>query len=453
MHIVILSTSTLGETDLGAVRRRAQWARAALRCGERVLFVEAAASDAPLTHPNLTLHSLAALGFSERALRRAWHGLDPENLETWQAAFARALDAFGQDAREGRVAIVADPFIPFAVALPLLQARGYRTVYDCLDDFEALAQLGYSLHDAGAEQFLARECDLTAVVTSVLAARLGARAPQARIRLVPQGYDDSAFPRRAAPPPPPTDLPRGARTLGFWGHVNDFNVDTGLLTYLAQARPDWAFVLLGPVDADPARPAVGATLRAQPNIHLPGAKPHGALAGYLAGFDAALVPYPAHAFNAARGPLKVYEYLAGYKPVIASHTPQLEDVPYVYRADTPEAFLAQIETALTISVARERVDAFLAQGTWDARWQQLLRELEASPRREAPPSSPDPARWYEKHAPAANMRAYIAATEQLLEERTRAAQALEADARAKERHIEQLERTNLLWRLKQRLFG
>lgn len=448
MELVILSTSTLGDADLGSVRRRAQWARAALRRGDRVLFVEAVASCAPFTHPNLTLYSLAALGFSERALRRAWHGLDPENWQAWQDAFTRALETFETRTPQIRVAIVADPFIPFVAVLAILQQRGYRIVYDCLDDFEALAALGYEFENTDAEMFLLETCELTTVVSTVLCDKLRARAPHAPIHFLPQGYDPDAFSIPPPAPPLPADLTRGTRTLGFWGHINDFNVDTALLTHLAQAHPDWSIILIGPVDADTARPPVGAALRVVPNIHLLGPKPHAVLAAYLAWFDVALAPYPAHAFNAARGPLKVYEYLTGYKPIVAAHTPQLADVPYVYRADSPNAFLAQIERALGIPVDRAAVDAFLANSTWDERWQQLLAALEAAPRRSAPLAAPDVRRWYGKDKIATNVSHYLAATEQLLEERTRVIAALESDARAKQKHIQRLESINPFWWLK-----
>lgn len=448
MLFVILSTSTLGDADLGAVRRRAQWARAALRRGDRVLFVAAAESEAPFTHSNLKLYSLRALGFSERALRRAWNGLDPENLSEWQTAFARALDEFDNGAPQTRLAILADPFIPFAAVLPLLQQRGYRTVYDCLDDFGALAALGYTFENTEAETFLARECELTTVVSTILQVTLRARVPDANIRLLPQGYDPVAFPRPAAsPPPPPADLHRGTRTLGFWGHVNDFNVDASLLTHAAASHPDWSIVLLGPIDADPARAPIAPVLRTQPNIHLLGAKPHDALAAYLSWFDATLVPYPAHAFNAARGPLKVYEYLTGYKPIIAAHTPQLDDVPYVYQADSPQTFLAQIEHALTVTVDPAKIDAFLAAATWDARLQQLETALQTTPPRTAPPRVPECAQWYARTF-AKNVSNYLAVTEQLLQERTDYVRALENDARAKQTHIERLQRLNPIWSLK-----
>ncbi len=448
MQFVILSTSTFGSADLGGVRRRAQWARAALRRGDTVLFVEAAKSDAPFTHPKLKVYALQDLGFSEKALRRAWHGLDPQNQEVWQAAFTRALDEFDDGAADTRIAIIADPFIPFAVVLPQLQQRGYQTVYDCLDDFAALADLGYAFENTDAENYLVRQCELTTVVSTVLRDTLSARTGGAKIQLVPQGYDPTAFPRAASsPPPPPADLIRGTRTLGFWGHVNDFNVDAALLTHVAQQHPDWSIVLLGPIDGDTARTPIAPALSAQPNIHLLGPKPHNTLANYLAWFDAALVPYPAHAFNAARGPLKVYEYLTGYKPIIAAHTPQLQDVPYVYLADSPQSFLEQIEHALTIPVEARVVDAFLANATWDARLQQLETALSAIPRNTAPAAPPSSGEWYARSF-AGNAAGYIQVTEQLLDERTAFVNALENDARAKQAYIERLQRLNPIWSLK-----
>lgn len=463
IDLVILSTTTLAGHDLGEARRRAQWTRQALARRGRVLYVSAVetthhnSSDVETSRPdlsddgafdqqafnrNLSTMSLYDLGFDEFTQRRAWFGLDPGNLAEFKAAFARALAAFDHPTAERRVALFTDPFVPFALLLPELARRGYRLVYDCLDDFEAMAALGYYFESACAERYLIQESDLTLVVTPTLRDKLAARYPDADLRVLRQGYEPAAF----APPPEgaplPSDLVRGVVTLGYWGLVNDLNIDVALVEFLARARPDWSIVLIGPVDAEAARVQVGDRLRALPNVHLLGPKAHAELVRYLAGFDVALVPFPDHPFNRARDPLKVKEYLAGGKPVVAAHAPQVAEMPYVYSAETPAEFLDAVEQARRTPVNRAELDAYLAQNTWSARFDVLCSWVDALPRRERTVRELAPADCYGSDGIAPNVRAYVAEMEKLLAERTRFVEELERSGKETRRYVERLERTH-----------
>jgi glycosyltransferase involved in cell wall biosynthesis len=439
MDFVFLSTQGWDEMG-GAGRPIHYFARELLARGDRVLYVQVVPHPKTVAQTNLTVVDFGALGFDETALRRAWCGLDPR--VDFQNAFARALDAFQAPDAE-RVVVYADPFVPFVALYPLFRARHYKIVYDALDDFAAFPEIGLYFANLDAEKFLVAHSDLVIAVSTTLAQKLSAWTHRAPVQLLRQGFDAAAF----RPPPSPPARASGQITLGFWGQVNAFNVDTALLEYVARARPQWTFQLIGPLDLDPALPRVEPALRALPNAQLLGPVAHADLNKHLQNFDVALVPFPANAFNRARDPLKVLEYLAGYKPVVAAHTPQLAGMPYVFLADTPEEFLAAIEHALTIRVDRAQVDAYLAECAWGKRVDQLLTWL-AETKTAAETPTPAVAQWYADAALNANAREYIARTEQLLDERTRYLRALEHDAQAKQAHIQHLQQTNPFWKIK-----
>lgn len=446
--------STQGWDEMGGAGRPTHYlAREALARGNRVMYVQATPTTSPPNEPNLTVLSFADLGFTERELRRAWNGLNPGNLEDFSAAFARELAAFEMAPGETAVAVIADAFVPFAMLIPELRQHGFRTVYQALDDFEAAEGLGYYFENTAAEKFLVEHCDLTVAVSQVLREKLTANFLGANIQLLRQGYDPKEFKldiREAKQLP--LDLVRGDCTLGFWGLVNDFNVDVELLTYLSQERPAWAINLIGPVDPDPARQAVGGALLALPNVHLLGQKPHASLINYLRGFDAALILYPRNKFNLARDPLKVFEYLAGHKPVIASHLPWLAEMPFVYSADSPSEFLACIEEAVRTPIDGAGMDSYLAHCTWAARFDQLCALLAQAPRREEVLSAQDPEDFYESDNIPPRARKYIALTEQLLDERTAYIEQLTQGSVDTQEYLERLERTHPGIRLK-RLMG
>jgi glycosyltransferase involved in cell wall biosynthesis len=445
MDFVFLSTQGWDEMD-GAGRPTHYLARELLQRGHRVLFVELVPSRARSYAPNLTLLDFNGSGWNERALRRAWFGLDPE--VNFSERFARALDEFQSPGSE-RVVVYGDPFVPFVALWSCFRERGFKIVYDALDAFDAFPEIGLYFANPDAERFLVAQSDLVVAVSTTVQARLNAWGPRAPVQLLRQGFDSQTF--RAARFPPPHSAPSQGSGLriGFWGHVNAFNLDTGLIRHAAQAHPEWTFQLIGPVDQDPALPAVEPELRSLPNVQLVGRVAHHALPTYLSEFDVAIVPFPDMAFNRGRDPLKVLEYLSGYKPVIAAHTPQLAGMPYVWVASTPDEFIGAIERACTVQVERAVVDAYLEEATWPRRLDQLLDWLAGLPAAPGGPA-PDVAAWYGSANLAPNWGAYIAQTEQLLDERTAYARALEAEAQNKQAHIEKLEATHPFWQLRRR---
>jgi len=160
--------------------------------------------------------------------------------------------------------------------------------------------------------------------------------------------------------------------LGFFG-VIDERFDSELLDQVASQRPDWQFIMIGPiVKIDPA------SLPQHPNIHYLGGKKYQELPEYLAGWDIALLLFARNESTRFISPTKTPEYLAAGKPVIST---SIRDVvrPYgelklVEIADTPEAFIKAAEKILANADQTQwlaRVDAFLEQISWDKTWSQM----------------------------------------------------------------------------------
>jgi glycosyltransferase involved in cell wall biosynthesis len=446
MDFVFLSTQGWSEMG-GAGRPLHFFARELLARGHSVLFVEVVASQGAAAHERLTVVSFEALGYDERALRRAWFGLNP-HIDS-REALAGALDAFESPNAE-RVVVYGDPFVPFVEWFGLLRARGYKIVYDALDDFDAFPEIGLFFANRAAEAYLVANSDVALAVSTTLVQKFQNWTSRAPVRLLRQGFDSQTFyvgNSRAPRPKQSSDSSQGALTLGFWGQVNSFNVNVELLEAVARARPAWTIQLIGPVDYDPQLPPVRDRLSALPNVSLVGQVPHDTLPDYLQAFDAALIPFPANAFNRARDPLKVYEYLSGSKPVIASNTPQLADMPYVYLADSPEEFVMTVERAVATPIEQTVVDDYLVECTWTKRTDRLL-ELVDNASRGTVDGTFDANQAYEDEQIPTNVREYIHRTETLLAERSAFLSSLMSDSAAKQAYIDRLEASNPLWHIK-----
>jgi UDP-galactopyranose mutase len=159
--------------------------------------------------------------------------------------------------------------------------------------------------------------------------------------------------------------------FGYYG-VIDERIDIVLLEEIADLRPDWQFVMVGPVvkisDED---------LPHRENIHYLGGKSYQDLPAFLADWDVAIMPFAINESTRFISPTKTPEYLAAGKPVVS--TP-IRDVvrPYgemnlVHIASTAEEFVAAGEKALQKNGAERlaEVDEFLAQMSWDKTWQQM----------------------------------------------------------------------------------
>ena len=108
----------------------------------------------------------------------------------------------------------------------------------------------------------------------------------------------------------PTDQAEIAHPrLGFFG-VIDERFDTQLLDEVAARRPDWQFVMVGPVVK--IHPE---SLPARSNIHYLGSKTYQQLPEYIARWDVALLPFAQNESTRFISPTKTPEYLAAGKPV------------------------------------------------------------------------------------------------------------------------------------------
>jgi glycosyltransferase involved in cell wall biosynthesis len=175
------------------------------------------------------------------------------------------------------------------------------------------------------------------------------------------------------------DLPKPR--LGFYG-VIDERFDSELLDKAAEMRPDWSFIMVGPVVKISEE-----DLPKRPNIHYLGSKTYDQLPAYLSGWDVALMPFAMNESTLFISPTKTPEYLAGGKPVVSTpirdvvrHYGHLEGVKI---ADNAEDFVAQCEKALALSGQRggdwlAEADLMLSATSWDttqARMAGLIEEL------------------------------------------------------------------------------
>lgn len=111
--------------------------------------------------------------------------------------------------------------------------------------------------------------------------------------------------------------------IGYIGVVQD-KVDFELLKYLADKNPDKSIVIVGPVWAEQEK--AKEELAQQKNIHWLGYKKYSEAPQYIQQFDVGIIPHKTAGFSATTNPMKMYEYLACGKPVVATDNIGTENV-------------------------------------------------------------------------------------------------------------------------------
>jgi glycosyltransferase involved in cell wall biosynthesis len=248
------------------------------------------------------------------------------------------------------------------------------TVYDCMDELSAFKNAPVEL--VLLEQALLRRADV--VFTGGQSLYEAKKSRHKNIHAMPSSVDVAHFATARKIGVDPADQQHIARPrLGFFG-VLDERLDIPLLTGIAESRPDWQLVMIGPVVKIDA-----ADLPRLPNIHYLGPKSYAELPHYIAGWDLALLLFARNDATRFISPTKTPEYLAAGKPVIST---SIRDVvsPYGDRdlvriADTVPDFVRACEAALKEppEPRRVRADVFLRGTSWDRTWAKTSALIDA----------------------------------------------------------------------------
>ena len=249
---------------------------------------------------------------------------------------------------------------------------GTRTLaYDCMDDSLAFDQDdGVRALKAHWERELLARADVVACSSDELAQRMRERgAAAARIVVIPNGWDTEAFPVQHS-----SALPaQGPLELAYFGTIARW-LDADALRTALHACPEASLRLIGPVD--------GAPPAGLPRTTFEPPWPHDALAAAVAEAHVLLLPFRVDDLTRAVDPVKLYEYIALGKPIVASHWPALDRfAPFVtfYRDAGELAALLRGRGLPTPPDAGQRA-AFLAPQSWAARAAALDAALAAAAR-------------------------------------------------------------------------
>jgi teichuronic acid biosynthesis glycosyltransferase TuaH len=221
----------------------------------------------------------------------------------------------------------------------------------------------WKLHGTKMEPALIGKSDLCVANSTYLANYCRQYNPHSYY--VGQGCDLNLFTGYNQSLPAPADIAAIARPIiGYVGALQSIRLDMNLIKHVAQQRPDWSIVLVGPEDNE----FKASDLHKVKNIHFLGSKNTDMLPAYINSFDVCINPQLVNEVTIGNYPRKIDEYLAMGKPTVATRTEAMsafED--HVYLGKTADDYLQLIQKALTENtpaLQQQRI-AFAATHTWE----------------------------------------------------------------------------------------
>ena len=245
------------------------------------------------------------------------------------------------------------------------------TVYDCMDELSAFKFAPRALKQLEKELLNKAE-----VVFCGGHSLYNAKKHQhTNIHAFPSSIDRKHFAAARHIKQDPSDqvsIP-GPR-FGFYG-VLDERFDVDLIRNVADKKPDWQFILIGPiVKIDPA------ILPRNENIHYLGSKKYSELPAYLSGWDISLVSFAMNESTQFISPTKTPEYLAGGKPVISTPIKDVVEgygkLGLVHIVKNAEEFINVATQELATADKQawlQQVDKCLANNSWEITVNQMRK--------------------------------------------------------------------------------
>lgn len=225
--------------------------------------------------------------------------------------------------------------------------------YDYLDALEVhTGAKNFDLMKLRHERLLAKS-DVVFVTAEKLRQEVRSAHPDKQVIMVSNGVDFDFFQQRREAIRLEDYVKSRRKVAGYVGAIYDW-IDLELVHAAARLTPEIDYVMVGPLSEKNGRLAAGSPA----NVIYLGAKPYDQVPSYVNTFDVALIPFVKSNISESTDPIKLYEYFALGKPVVATPMLQLEkydDGVKLSIADAPAQFAEAIRTLADLDTAERRV--------------------------------------------------------------------------------------------------
>lgn len=163
--------------------------------------------------------------------------------------------------------------------------------------------------------------------------------------------------------------------IGYFGTIHD-RTNVELLTYAADKKPDWSFVLVGPIHFVDRNDEQLKKAKSMPNVFFMGWTDYDELPSVVKAFDVGVIPYKVNSeWNQNVNPTKLHEYTAMGKPVVSTNLPEVQSYRNIIEiAYNDDEFIALIEKALREDNQEKIIQRLKVaeRNSWDERINRMM---------------------------------------------------------------------------------
>lgn len=290
------------------------------------------------------------------------------NLWVVSAELAEQVDAAIKGARE---VVLSVAWATNRIYLDKIRAD--KIIYEYIDDLTIFYNYGPEL--IRMHEDLVKRAQLTVCTATSLYDQVAGLAQKAILSTNACDYEHFKTTPQARVQPEIQKLAEMySVVIGYYGALAKW-FDYDLVKETAKKRPDWLWLLVG-IDYDGSM--AEARISQIPNIVYAGLQPYEKLPGFLNAFDVAALPFRIDTITRGTSPIKIFEYMAGNKPIVAARLPECMKYNSVFTYQNADDFCRQAEKAAGLnaddpywSILREEA----LQNTWDVKTDEILSAL------------------------------------------------------------------------------
>ncbi|OMC91583.1 glycosyltransferase, partial [Paenibacillus odorifer] len=257
--------------------------------------------------------------------------------------------------------------------LPYEILEGKTFIYDCMDNYKTFP-------GCKKEVMIKKEMKLINLCDGIIVSSMDLYNElikydeniEKKLHLINNGVDPEKFSLDNLSKENEVDIWRDneRKKVGFIGTISEW-VDLNLIKLIALKNKNVDFYMIGPVD----RSINLDDYNNIDNIFFTNVQPYYSIPNILDGLDVTIMPFKKSKLVESVNPVKIYEYLAMAKPVIAiryDETKKFGDLIYTY--ETIEEFDSILKGLLTECIDDEVINnriRFAKQNSWKERTSQL----------------------------------------------------------------------------------
>lgn len=280
------------------------------------------------------------------------------------------LEAFQSQLCDNDIFIFENPAKEFLPFLECAKKSGCKIVYESIDNWET--SLGNGIFDREHLKLFLEYSDVLTATSQLLVEQLEGylkefKIKQKKVHYLANAVDSNLFDYRLSFSKP-DDMVIGEKTILYYGSLWLDCFDWDLLFEVANKVSGVSINLIGEYGN-----ILDIVKKAPNNVHFLGLKKQPELPGYLKYADFAILPFRTNETSLYVSPLKIFEYVAIGKMVLATNLPDIQNYPNIYQSDHASDWISVIEQNTKADLSL--VVPFVRENDWNHRCSCLLSYL------------------------------------------------------------------------------